>query len=182
MMRKTDAVAALQGWKRRVMGTLGALLVAGSAVALTATAAAAADPHCNYPYGSNTCLTIEDIGWGISRVLVGIDVQMSQQEAQYLIDANGGRPFVVQLLAHDHDDPADDTSGLGEFDLNDPRISWSVSAWEGGLSGSFAIEIASYILNEDKDGRDEIVARVELYDPHYPGPAPFHSGIVVGYW
>jgi hypothetical protein len=178
-MMKNNATEHPRRWRRRAIGALGALVIAGSALALTAAAAAAADPHCNYPYGSNTCLTLEDQGGGIYNTRVGIDIRMSQEEAQYLIDVNGGAPFGVEVLAHDHDDPADDTSGL--FEIGDePDDLYQVSAGANGLSGNFEEKVSCLIFNEDNDGPDEVVARVTLYDPNYPGGVvQFHSGIIV---
>ena len=177
-MRKNNTTEYLHVWRRRAMGALGALVIAASVVAVT-TSAALAQMACNWPPegGSNTCLTLENQGAGIYNVRVGIDVYMSQQEAQYLIDVNGGLPFGVEVLAHDHDDPADDTSGLVEV-----NEIYQVSAGANGLFGNFERKISCHILNEDKDGRDEVVVRVSLYDPRYPKPRQFHSGIIVGYY
>ena len=178
-MMQNNTTAYLRGWRLQAMGAVGALLLAASVVALPA-AADAADPHCNYPYGSNTCLTLEDQGGGISNIRVGIDIYMSQSEAQYLYDVNGGTPFGVELLAHDHNDPADDTSGLVEITTDDL---YQVSVGANGLFGTFAKQVSCHLFNEDTDGRDELVARVTLYDPRYPGGfAQFHSGIIVGYF
>lgn len=156
------------------------LAILTSFLVLSASAASAA-MRCKSPPegGSNTCLTIENQGFGIYKVVVGIDVQMSQQQAQSIIDANGGQPFVAILLAHDHDDPARDTTGLGEFDANSSRSVWVTP---DGLSGSFEVLVAQQVLDEDKDGRDELVARVLLNDPRYPSPRKFHSGIITGYF
>ena len=185
-MMKNNVTEHFQGWKRRVMRAVGALMLAGSALALTA-AAASAEMSCNYPPGSNTCLTIEKQGLGYCRIIVGIDIYMSPQYAQYLKDVNGGFPFGVELLAHDHDDPADNTVALFEV----PYVASQVSVAPFGLSGDFS-GVAPYygtfpcsLLNEDKGRgeRDEVVARVTLYGPDYPGGfLRFHSGIIVGYW
>jgi len=181
-MMKNNATKHPRRWRHRAIGVLGALMIAGSALALTAAAVAAmelSDPHCDYPYGSNMCLSFGDEGGGIYNARVGIDIYMSQAEAQRIFDATGGAPFGVEIIAHDQDDPADDTSGLEEIG-DEPDDLYQVSVGPNGLYGQFEEKIACRILNEDNDGRDEVVAQVTLYDPAYPEPAQFHSGIVVG--
>ena len=51
-------------------------------------------------------------------------------------------------------------------------------AGDGGLSAEFYMEVNHMDLDEDKDGSDEVYARVILYDPRYPEPRIFHSGII----
>jgi hypothetical protein len=81
-------------------------------------------------------------------------------------------------MANDHDDPADDTTGLFEV----PRI--EMGAWDGGLYASFYIEVGSSFLNEDRGrwGIDEVCARVWLHNNLGGGPAIFHSGCIWGLW
>jgi hypothetical protein len=161
-------------------------VIAASALAVTASAVSAIQA-CHSPPegGSNTCLTLEPLGNGVCSVLVGIDVDMSQQYAQAIIDhyqVNGGVhwAFGPVLMAHDHDNPQDDTSGLAEVFLT---AGWPV-AWESGLSAEFSTVVGSHVLNEDTDGRDEVYARVELHDPFSGISRRFRSGIITGdnYW
>ena len=88
---KDTVTKFLRMWRRRAMSAVGALLLVGSAVALTEAAALmeVPGPACNYPWGSNTCLSITRLGNGIWGVLVGIDVNMSRQQAQAILNAGG---------------------------------------------------------------------------------------------
>jgi hypothetical protein len=177
-MMKNNATEHPRRWRRRAIGALGALVITGSALALTAAVAAAADPHCNYPHGSNTCLTLESREAFYKDALVGFEVQMSEERAQFIIDWHrrmGSLPVGVEIIAHDHDDPADDTSGLEEIG-DDPDDLYEVWAGPNGLNGSFAEKVPCRILNEDRgdDERDEVVARVTLYAPDYPKPVPLN--------
>jgi hypothetical protein len=174
-MMKNNATEYFRGWRRRAIGAVGALLLAASAVAVTASAASA-QMACHWPPegGSNTCLTIVALGNDVYSIHVGIDVHMSQQEAQAIIDANGGAPFGALIMA---DDEGYDTTSMFEV-----PATWVV-AGEGGLSAEFDLQVGSDALNEDKDGRDEVYARVILYDPrYYPTPRIFESGQIAGYW
>ena len=157
----------------------------GSVLAVTASAVSAIQA-CHWPPegGSNTCLTITRLDNGVCSIHVGIDVHMSPDDAQFIIDHHGAigwwsRPFGAQVMAHDHDNPDDDTSGLGEVPTTEGPV-----VWARGLSVGFATVFGSSVLNEDADGRDEVYARVELHDPAYPEPRRFRSGIITGddYW
>ena len=176
-MMKDTVTESLRVWKRRALGVVGALMLVGSAVALTEAATLPMPgPACNYPSGSNTCLTIRYLGNGIYSVLVGIDVHMSRQEAQSIVNA-GGELFVAVIMANDHPNPAHDTTGLFEV----PRTEMGV--WEGGLYASFYLEVGSSALNEDHDRwLDEVCARVWLHDNLRGRTHTFHSGIILGYW
>jgi hypothetical protein len=175
-----------RGWRGRALGALGVFVIAGSA--LITGPAAAQQPQqtmaCYHPPegGSNTCLTItvvEDPGFSPGadcELHVGIDVQMSRQAAQALIAAKGGHPFGVVLMAHDHDNPDDDTSGLVELTELTPPV-----AGEQGLSAEFHEFISKQRIDEDRgDESDEVYVRVELSDPSVPGPRRFRSGIITG--
>ena len=172
-MMKNNATEPSRGWRRRALGAVGALMIAASAVAVTASAVSAT-MACNFPPqgGSNTCLTIEPLGNDIYIIHVGIDVEMSRQDAQTLINANYGVPFGTLIMAHDHDRTSDDTASLFEV-----PTTWVV-AGDGGLSAEFNLQVGSDALDEDKDGRDEVYARVILYDTRYPQPRIFESGII----
>jgi hypothetical protein len=168
-----------RGWRRRALSALGALVITASAWAVTASAVSA-EMACHWPPegGSNTCLTIEPVGNGFYSVHVGIDIQMSPQAAQTIIAENGrgwGQPLAALIMAHDHDDPAADTTGL--FELH-PQ--W-VAAGNDGLSAEFYDnEVHSSQLNED-DGQDEVCARVILYfDSSTNLERIFHSGCISG--
>ena len=101
---------------------------------------------------------------------------MSRQEAQSIVNA-GGELFVAVIMANDHDNPADDTTGLFEV----PRT-W-LEVWDGGLSASFSIVVGSGALNEDRDRwLDEVCARVWLHDNLRGRTDIFHSGVLLGRW
>ncbi len=174
-LMKHTATKHPRGWRRRAMGALGALVIAGSALAVTASTASATQA-CNWPRegGSNTCLTIAPTNTVRCPIHVGIDVQMSRQEAQALMDAEGGNPFGTMLMANDHDDPYRDTAGLFEVFM---APGWP-KAGDEGLSAEFYREVTYRDVDEDKDGSDEVYARVALHDPRYPKPRLFHSGII----
>lgn len=179
-MMKDTVTKFLRMWRRRAMSAVGALLLVGSVVALTEAAALmeVPGPACNYPWGSNTCLSITRLGNGIWGVLVGIDVHMSRQQAQAILNA-GGELFVAVIMANDHPNPANDTTGLFEV----PRIQMGV--WDGGLYASFYLEVGSSFLDEDRGQHnqiDEVCARVWLHNNLGGGPVIFHSGCLWGLW
>jgi hypothetical protein len=159
------------------MGAFGALVLAASALALTASAASAT-MACHYPEGSNTCLTIEPLGNRYYAVKIGIDIYMTRQEAEALITwARYCWPqpcglFSARLWG---EDPGGDP---GLFTV---PVSW-VAAWEGGLSAEFDLTVYSSRLNEDTDGRDEIYASVDMTDYRTGQRLWFTSGLVVGYY
>jgi len=85
---------------------------------------------------------------------------------------NATRVIKNLIMANDHDDPYRDTASLFEVRRR------SVVAGDSGLSAEFYMEVSSKDLDEDKDGGDEVYARVILYDPRYREPRIFHSGII----
>jgi hypothetical protein len=99
------------------------------------------------------CFSITQIGVSSGfNVHVGIDVSMSQQDAQNIIDAPG-EAFSATLRGEDTF--FDDT-------LKHIPVTWS-SAWEGGLSAEFDTFASAETLDEDSDGTDEIFAHVTLH-------------------
>lgn len=134
MQHSTTTQPQGHGWTRRMRRAFRALVLTGSALALTASVASA-KMACNYPPGggSNTCLTITNLGNGIYSVLVGIDVHESAAEVQRLLnDAQAaGRPLFTALLKAD--DP-----GSNDATLSQVPVSW-VAGGAGGLSAEFHI-------------------------------------------
>ena len=99
------------------------------------------------------CFTISQIGLSNGfNVHVGIDVSMSQQDAQNIIDAPG-EAFSATLYGEDTF--FDDT-------LKQIPVTWS-SAWSGGLSAEFDTFASAETLDEDSDPTDEVFARVKLH-------------------
>lgn len=125
--------------------------------AVTASAAGANELTCKTePNRYTICFSITDITNGPHfTVHIGIDVAMSQQAAQDIINAPG-EEFSAKLYG---DDPL--------FD-NAVKSIWVTSswAWEGGLSAEFDVGILAEQLDEDSDGgTDELYGLVKLYVP-----------------
>jgi hypothetical protein len=130
-------------------------------------------PACNYPEGSNTCLTITYQGNAVYDVHVGIDVYMSHQDAQDILNAPG-EPFVAEIMGDDGHGPLNDQV-LFEVPI---ATGWP-AAGEGSLSAEFDKRVGQRALNED-DGRDEVYARVRLFDARTGQTRIFTSGKITG--
>jgi hypothetical protein len=131
-------------------------------------------PACNYPEGSNTCLTIKweypSPSGSVFSVYVGIDISMTRQEAEKHIRWMEGSPLIAYLVG-------DDGKGLlDEIRINIPKI--STRATDDGLSAEFYALVPEPVLNEDKmnEGLDEVYALVELVEPR--GKRRFTSGVI----
>jgi hypothetical protein len=151
---------------RRLMAVAAAAVVAvpitGAGAASAATAPSVLGvvyaPPCRSQANSYiVCFSISQVGLAGPNftVHVGIDVTMSRQDAQNIIDAPG-QEFSATLYG---EDPVfDDT-------LKAIRVtsSW---AWDGGLSAEFDTPASAELLDEDSsDPTDEIFARVRLRIP-----------------
>jgi hypothetical protein len=86
-------------------------------------------------------------------VHVGIDVTMSQADAQRLVDQEG-QAVMAYLIGNDS---WSDDSLVGVTETYE-------RAWSGGLSAEFDAYIHWTTLNEDWEGTDEVYARVRLND------------------
>jgi hypothetical protein len=136
-------------------------LVAGASLATADAASAAGGLHEQVCGGQanryTVCLYITDDPQSpyshYYKVHVGIDVRMSQQDAQNIIDGGGA----INARMYGADAVFDDN-------LQGVTRSW-VSAWEGGLSAEFDRSISGGVLDEDPEGVDEVYARVSLYVP-----------------
>jgi hypothetical protein len=159
---------------RRVGRLITALaLVAGLSVATAGTAMAAnvGDWACNYNSRSNTCLFIANLGDRRFSVHVGIDVYMSQQDAQSII--NSGPGLSAALYGDDGHRVTD------QFLTGIPLTAvWASSA--SGLSAEFDVVVDQWRLNEDSEPNDvdEIVAQVGLFVPGSHSVSFFRSGEV----
>jgi hypothetical protein len=153
---------------RRVAKTAAALGVALGASLGSANAASAApinEMTCKYPDGSyNICITITDLGNDIYNVHVGIDVDMSQSQAQAIIN-RPGNAFIADLRASD---PSFDNF-----------IGWITHTSEGvgpnGIGADFDALFSGAALDEDWEGIDEVYARVRLYPTPTSSPRTFNS-------
>ncbi|MEV0387595.1 hypothetical protein [Nonomuraea sp. NPDC050643] len=150
------------GRGRRRLLRLAAFVVAPLAAITALAAPAHADgPLCGNardPGGHNVCMWIDALGDDIYRVHVGIDVHMSVQDAQAIIDGSGGNPFVTKIFG------ADPFFDNAEFNLGLVVIG---ASQEAGLSADFERIVPKSWLNEDPGpgDRDELFARVVLNDP-----------------
>jgi hypothetical protein len=137
-----------------VVGIAMAMVVATAGAALAA--AGIGTQTCRSEANRYTiCFLISQIG--VSRdfhVHLGIDIIMSQRDAQNIIDAPG-EEFSATLYGEDTF--FDDT-------IKSFNVSWS-SAWEGGLSAELDTTASGEQLDEDWDGDDELFAILRLYIP-----------------
>jgi hypothetical protein len=177
-----------RGWRRRMMGALGALVIAGSALAMTASTAAAEDEHgpaCNYPTGSNTCLWIAPVqgNLGSYAVRVGIDIEKSKTVGDAILaaaSAKGEPAFRAEIVG---DDGNCETSTVIIKSVDVPFDDNGPQAEDNVLSAGFLIKsVPASRLNEDPNDRDELCARVTLYDYRFglERKDTFTSGKIVG--
>ena len=124
------------------------------ATAGTAMATNVGEQACHGPGDYNACLLITNLGGNMYRVYVGIDIYMSPQAAQNIV--NSGTQPAATLYGADGSPSADDTL------TTLPRRSFFV--WSRGLAIEFQKDVSGSLLNED-DGIDEIIAKVSLYIP-----------------
>jgi hypothetical protein len=132
--------------------------VAGATLALTATSASAwsLPSVCAGDSEKTVCLEGYTPGNHMIQVHVGIDVYMSRQDAEAIL-AQAGSAFSAAMIG---DDPSYDNF------LTYVNLTWE-AAWDGGLSAEFDQLIPASLLDEDSswfDNRDEVYARVSLYD------------------
>jgi hypothetical protein len=148
------------------------------AVALTA-APASAIQTCKPVPGSNLCLRIDQRADGDFDVHVGIDVHMPLDWAQEYVDDQGD-PFTVWIRGED----GDVDQNLFSVPMTDGSL---VATPESGLSAEFDRVVGGRDLDEDRGGRDEIFAQVQLFDTDTGEEAkdegsPFISNVIVGNW
>ena len=159
---------------RRRMRRLGPI-IAGAALA--AGAAAAAGGTADAAFLTTYFHPIVNHGQGTCSVRVGLDVAMSQADAEAFI-AHPGQEATVRLYG---DDPVWD-NGIVAVPVDAPT--WP-QAWAGGYSVEFAADLPCRLLNEDNswtDNRDEIYARVTFADFRTGSTHTANSGVRVGYF
>lgn len=158
--------------RRRLLQLLIAATAVVGAVSLTAGPASAAAPPCATPPGSNLCWSINALGDGTYAVHVGIDVTMSQEDAQEYID-DPGDPFEVWIRG-------DDSGSLAEFLFPVPVT--ALGTGPTTLGGDFDTVVPGSWLNED-NGTDEVRAQVTLIDRDTnTTTGTFVSNRIVGNW
>ena len=164
--------------KRRLLQLPIAATAVLGAVALTAVLASAAET-CTGEADSNLCLRINQRTDGNFDVHVGIDVHMPLHKAQEYV-GNVGEPFTVWIRGED-----------GDVDQNLFSVPMTpgtlVATPESGLSAEFDTVVEGRDLDEDRGGRDEIFAQVQLFDTDTGEEAkdegsPFISNVIVGNW
>jgi hypothetical protein len=143
-----------------------------SAVGLIAAPASAAVNHCDGDSTVVTCLLIDQNQDGTYYVEVGIDVHMSVQDAQAIIDQPGD-PFTVTIVGSD---PLADNNlfAVSMFGLG--------ASAESGLSAGFArTGVPRAWLDEDDsifDRTDEVFARIVLTDARTNTSRTFNTVII----
>ncbi|MBB3083100.1 hypothetical protein [Geodermatophilus sabuli] len=164
--------------KRRLLQLPIAATAVLGAVALTAAPASAAQT-CKPVTGSNLCLSINQRADGNFDVHVGIDVHMPLDKAQEYVDDEGD-PFTVWIRGEDgkHDE------NLFSVPMTPGTL---VATPESGLSADFDTVVAGRDLDEDRGGRDEIFAQVQLIDTDNGEEdkgegSPFISHQIFGNW
>jgi hypothetical protein len=161
---------------RRTVLAMGLVVAASIATAGAASASGRLNEQiCNGQSGRYTiCLYITDDPQSpyshSFMVHVGIDVNMSQQDAQNIID--GGGDITARMWGSDT---------VFDDNLQGVTRSW-VSAWEGGLSAEFDRSMSGGVLDEDPEGEDEVYALVSLYVPSSGNTRTFRSEEVEAYF
>jgi hypothetical protein len=156
-MRTTGITGSLRAtMRRRLVQVVAALaIVTGLSVATAGTAVAAnvGEWACDYDDHHNACLYITNLGDNMYLVHVGVDIYMTQQDAQNIINSG----FLPTATLY-----GDDGSSLS-FVTTVP-LAGSPTAWSGGYSAEFDTVVSGSQLDED-DGVDEIVAKVRQWIP-----------------
>lgn len=160
--------------RRRMCQAALALAMSGSVLVVLASPASA-EQICNSGNGYVVCFDLTRLDDGNIAVHIGIDVAMSRQDAQSIIDAPG-EEFSAAVMG---DDPYYDNTQVSV------PVTWS-AAWEGGLSAEFDRVATFAQLNEDDgffDGYiDELYARIRLFDPRTQRTRTFTSRNITGYY
>jgi hypothetical protein len=135
--------------KQAVLGAIAALTI-GSGVAGVAGQADAGGFIDAYLH------PIQEVGGGLCSARVGVDINMSESDAQAFI-AHPGEEATVKLIG---DDPIWDNAIIA---LPTDAPTWP-QAWAGGYSVEFVRTFSCHLLNEDWEGQDEIYAQLTFND------------------
>ena len=160
--------------RRAIQLVLALAVVLGVSVATAGVAVAAGvgEQSCRGEANRYTiCILISRYGLNDFQIYVGIDVVMSQQYAQSVIDLPG-EPFSAMVYG---EDPIWD-----DFLMYLPLTgTW---AWSGGLSAEFWA-VANGRLNEDGGGdKDEIFAEVSLFLPWPATSRSFRTSTITAFF
>jgi len=150
-------MSVLRNWRTRLFSAFAVLAVSGGALIATSSPAAAAEQHCNYNANFNACLTLTYKGFFWYDATVGLDVHMSQQYAQWLVDC----PHVVRSTIWG-DDGGSNRSRIRDLVLSP---GWPGAGPDGYGVEMYTININADELNEDgDDDRDEFYATIQYLD------------------
>ncbi|GHH29767.1 hypothetical protein [Lentzea cavernae] len=155
-----DKERALPLFKR-----FGAMMLVAFGILAMTTGVAQAKQTCGSGSLHVICFSIDKVGGDAYAVHVGIDISMSQGDAQLIIDQPGD-PVDAWAMGDDWFDNA-------EFRI---PLTW-VAAGPDGLSAEFDITVPGVALDEDPDGGDELYARVRLFDQR-TSTRTFTSGVL----
>ena len=152
---------------------LGLLLATTIGTAGAASAAPIGQQTCRGDSHYTICLYITD-DWQYGRphyfkVHVGLDVTMTQQDAQNVID--GGGTFTSRIWGSDtfvDDNIQGVTLTSAWAQPNGLSVEWDRSIWGG-------------YLDEDPEGVDEVYAKATVYDPRF-GNRNFTSPQIEGFF
>ncbi|MGC7097345.1 hypothetical protein ACPZ19_21940 [Amycolatopsis lurida] len=160
---------------RRVGSTLIVTAITLGTVTATATGASAALSVCRVvPNVSDTCLRVTYIGGHDYAVHVGIDVYMSQADAEAIV-AGPGNAFLPAILV------GDDPGTASDDDLAQLPLTGEV-AGSDHLAAEFYAIVRDTVLNEDSSSgeTDELYARIRYVDPRDGLTHGFFTGGVTG--
>ena len=148
--------------------SIGAVAIAFGAVAATASAASA-EQTCKVAPGYVNCFSITPMENNDYAVHLGIDVHMSRQDAQNIIDAPG-EEFSAKVFGDDWN---------WDNALFNVPVTWS-AAGDSGLSAEFDIVVDGSTLDEDWEGTDELYGRITLFDPRGGEDRTFTTNVLTG--
>jgi hypothetical protein len=171
---------------RRLGRFLVALALTVGACAVVAAPASAADcwlsedgfvytcSECRGGTGYFTCFSLAHHTSGLIDVHIGIEVYMSPQDAQAIIDSPG-EEFSAKIFG---DDPYYDNA------LINMNVTQS-GVFEGGLYADFDYVATFMQLNEDDsyfDNFDDLYGRIRLYDPRLNLTRTYYTSTLHGYY
>jgi hypothetical protein len=151
-----------------------AVLVACGAMAVLA-GPASAEQRCRSGPGYVTCFSLERMNNTNIAVHIGIDVHMSQEDAQAIINAPG-EEFSAKVFGDDE---------FFDNALINVPVTWSAAGTEG-LSAEFDTVASWAQLDEDNSYWsgyvDELYASIKLVDPRTTVVRTFNTAIITGYY
>ncbi|MBG0831492.1 hypothetical protein HS041_27520 [Planomonospora sp. ID67723] len=157
----TSKPASRDRTKRRLLRALGVVLAPVTAIVVMAGPAFAEQRACTTRPTHNVCLTIYPLDDGNYKVTLGIDVHMSQQDAQAIIDRPGD-PFTGRVFGSDSSN--EPKQFLFAVPLDRDTV---IATAEFGLSAGFSTIVSPDQLNEDNSPGnrvDEVFGRVRLIE------------------